>query len=98
MDLPVRSDDLKVCAYKKQLFLLSVPSARAYLFNGTTKHFAKVDLSAEICAMLTDVFTLFCYKDEIYLKGTVSAIQWIAFVIFKLQDESSLEQNFSRKR
>lgn len=69
MDLPVRGDDLKVCAYKNQLFLLSVSTTRAYIFNPIRKLFTKVELCGEINALIMEDFALFSYKDEIYFKG-----------------------------
>lgn len=69
MDLPVRGDDLKVCAYKNQLFLLSVPCAQAYIFNPSTRTFTKIDLCNEIHLLMMEDFSLFAYKEEIYLKG-----------------------------
>lgn len=72
VDLPVRGDDLKVCAYKNQLFLLSVPCARAYLFNPKTKYFAKIELGSEVAVALMESFAMFNYREEIYFKGTQS--------------------------
>lgn len=69
VDLPVRSDDLKVCAYKNQLFLLSVPCARAYIFHPSTRFFAKIELCREVTEMLKENFALFNYKGDIYFKG-----------------------------